>query len=90
MVASIGRTVMHHVPRAVVPWVLLEVYHTLANDAHFTVVMSDESIPTTMPTSTPCPAARRGVRVADGPKYPHIHSEWNHPSMSSQCMGRGL
>ena len=42
MVASIGRTVMHHVPRAVVPWVLLEVYHTLANDAHFTVVMSNE------------------------------------------------
>ena len=36
-----------------------------------------------MPTSTPCPAARRGVRVADGLKY-HIHSEWNHPSMSSQ------
>ena len=36
-------------------------------------------------------AARRG---ADSLKYPHIHSEWNHtsihPSMSSQCMGRGL
>ena len=47
-------------------------------------------LPATMPTSTPCPAARRGVRVADGPKYPHIHSEWNHPSVSSQCMGRGL
>ena len=38
-------------------------------------------LPTTMPTSTPCPAARR---VRGGRPQVHIHSKWNHPSMSSK------